>query len=92
MKNRPRSKVLKRVIPSFAVATTSKNLKTLHSLAGLDIDLEVLSGNIWVNPGATATEGNGAKVSSATLSVIVMEDFNIISDSSGATVQIWVYE
>lgn len=84
---------LKEVIPAIAVSTTSIDLvSTYKQINGQKIILEVLAGNVWVKPGTTAaTTSNANKMVGVTSKeFIVSNGLKVISDVTGATIQLWV--
>lgn len=86
-------KYLKDVVPAIAVAQTSIDLvETYKSIRGQAITLEVLTGNVWVKPGTVAvTTLNGNKMEGKTaIDIAPSNGLNVISDSTGAVIQIWI--
>lgn len=84
---------VKDVIPNIAVAQTSIDLVTTYSkINGQKVKLEVLTGNLWVKPGTTAvTTANGNKmVGLSSIEIDVSNGLKVISDATGATIQLWI--
>jgi len=84
---------IKDVVPAIAVAQTSISLTTTYSkINGQKVKLEVLSGNVWVKPGTTAvTTANGNKmVGVSSIEIDASNGLNVISDVTGATIQLWI--
>ena len=63
-------------------------------ISGLPITLQVVSGNIWLNPLATAVaDATAFKLTAGqTLDMVVKDTLSIISDVTGATYQIIYWE
>lgn len=88
---RPMHKRINKIIGSFAVSTTS----IATTLGGLNATINVLTGNVWINDKITAVADSTAfKMSSASASVLDInaDTINMISDASGATVQLIIWD
>lgn len=84
---------VKDVIPAIAVAQTSIDLVSTYSkINGQKIKLEVLAGNVWIKPGSGAvTTANGNKLIGVTsIEIEASNGLKVISDVTGATIQIWI--
>lgn len=84
---------IKDIIPDVTVAQTSIDLVATYSkINGQRIILEVLSGNVWVKPGTAAvTTANGNKMVGVTSREFSASNgLKIISDVTGAKIQIWI--
>ena len=84
---------IKDIIPDVTIAQTSIDLVSTYSkINGQRIIIEVLSGNVWVKPGTTAvTAANGNKMVGVTSREFsVSNGLKIISDVTGAKIQIWI--
>lgn len=84
---------VKDVVPGIAVAQISIDLvATYGKINGQKVRLEVLSGNVWVKPGASAvTTANGNKmVGVSSIEINVSNGLKVISDVTGATIQLWI--
>jgi len=76
------------IIPAFAVSTTA----VPQSFTNQNITVHVLSGNCWYNPNTTSTTSNGFKLlPGMAIDLRVNGTLSLISDSTGATVQIAVW-
>lgn len=74
---------------AFAVGT----LAVAKAINGKDCTVNVLSGNCWINPNATAVANATAikLIPDAVLDINVTGNLSLISDAAGATVQIIVW-
>ena len=83
---------LKEIIPNLTVGTTAIDFYTTYpQLRGQPCTLEVLTGNIFVNPSGVATTTAGNKLEGkSSIDIIASKGLSIISDST-ATVQVWIY-
>ncbi|MFT9498249.1 hypothetical protein [Anaerosolibacter sp.] len=73
---------------SFAVSTTA----VPKAINGRNCTVNVLTGTIWINPTATAVaDATAIKVTGA-IDLRVKNTLSLISDSTGAIVQIIVWE
>lgn len=83
---------LKQVIPNITVADTAIDFyATYPQMKGQPCTVEVLVGNIYVNPKATATTTNANKLEGkSSFDVNCSDGLSLISDSS-ATVQVWIW-
>lgn len=80
------------IVPNVAVASTSIDLvATYPKINGQTITLEVLSGNVWVKPGAgPVTTLNGNKLEGkVAIDINASNGLHVISDSA-AVIQIWI--
>lgn len=81
------------MIPNISVAQTSIDLVSTYSkINGQKVKLEVLTGNLWVKPGTTAvTTANGNKMAGlSSIEIDVSNGLKVISDATGATIQLWI--
>ena len=77
------------IIPAFAVSTTA----VPQVFTNQNITVHILSGNCWFNTSATATTVNGFKLlPGMPLDLRVNGTLSLISDTTGASVQIVVWE
>lgn len=79
-------KTIASIIPTFAVTTTN----IVKPINGKACTVNVLSGAVWINPNTVATTTNGIKITGA-IDLKVVKGLNLISDATGATVQIIVW-
>ena len=88
---RPMHKRISRILGSFPVAQTSLPI----NIGGLNATMQVLSGNLWINNVKVAVADSTCFVLSSTASPILdinADTLNMISDATGATVQIIVWD
>jgi hypothetical protein len=83
---------LKDVIANITVGNTATDFyATYPQMKGQPCTVEVLAGNIYVNPSAVATTLNGNKLEGkSSIDIVNSKGLSIISDST-ATVQVWIY-
>ena len=77
------------IIGAFAVSTSA----VPKSIANKNCTVHVLAGNCWINPLATAVADNTAikLLPGMTLDLRAASSLSLISDSTGATVQVIVW-
>ncbi len=83
-------KKVKTIYGAFSVGTTA----VTKAINGLNCTVHVLSGNCWINPNATAVADSTAikLTSGMVIDLTVSGNLSLISDASGASVQIIVWE
>ena len=74
------------IYPAFAVGTTA----VPKAINGKLCTINVLSGSAWINPLATAETATAFKLTGA-IDMIVDTNLSLISDATGASVQIIVW-
>lgn len=80
-----------RIVSQIAVTTAAQNVL----VNGKDIRINSVTGNTWINPKGTAAATGGTSyqiVPGGFLEMNVDGNLSIISDATGSTVQIIVYE
>lgn len=84
------SPVQSAIISSFAITTAI----TTKIIGGHNISLQVLTGNIWIDLlGGVVTAVNGYKATTGTvIEAYVAGNVTLISDVTGGTAQIMVWE
>jgi hypothetical protein len=88
---RPMHKRISKIIGSFAVAQVSQAI----NIGGLNATLQVITGNLWINDKIPAVANSTSFALTSTVMPILdinADTLNIISDVTGATVQIIVWE
>jgi hypothetical protein len=86
----PRFKQVSSIIGAFNVAAVAVN----KAINGKDCTVNVLSGAVWINPLATAVANDTAikLISGNAIDINVAGNLSLISDATGASVQIIVWE
>jgi len=82
------AKKVSSIIGEFAVSTTA----IPKAINGKSCTVNVLSGAAWINPDAVAVAGATAIKLTGALELRVQENLSLISDATGASVQIIVWE
>jgi hypothetical protein len=72
---------------AFAVSTTA----LAKAITGKDCTVNVLAGTVWINPNATAVANDTAIKLTGAIDLNVAGNLSLISDATGATVQIIVW-
>lgn len=80
----------KEIISNIAVTETP----TVISVLGRDCKIQSVSGNTWINSlGVATTTGDSFLLpTGASIDLTVSNDLSILSDATGSTVQILIYE
>ncbi len=81
-------------IKSITGVTAIDNTADTIAIKGDSITFVNVSGNIWINPNATAVANATALklTNGSTIDLVVKGNLSIISDSTGGTYQIIVWE
>lgn len=90
MSSLSRSKLVRKIIPNIAVTTTPGT----QTIGGFDCRIMSISGNTWINPlgTASATVGSYLLPTGKDIELSVLNDLSLVSDVTGSTVQILIYE
>jgi hypothetical protein len=84
----PKFKQVSSIIGAFNVAAVATN----KAINGKDCTVNVLSGVVWINPLGTADTTTGIKlVTGNAIDLNVSGNLSLISDATGASVQIIVW-
>lgn len=75
------------IMGAFAVGTTA----VAKAIGGKDCTVNVLTGTAWINPNATAIADATAIKLTGTIDLNVAGNLSLISDATGASVQIIVW-
>jgi hypothetical protein len=83
-------KSLNSIHGAFSVGTTA----VTKAINGKPCTIEALVGDVWINPKGTAVaDSTCGKISNGkALDLFVEGNLSLISDATGATVQIWIWE
>jgi len=76
------------ILGAFAVSTTA----VAKAINGKDCTVNVLTGSVWINPNATAVADATAIKLTGTIDLNAIGNLSLISDATGASVQIILWQ